>query len=225
MWVLAGVWLALNLTFAYVFNYIAYTTGSGNFGTGEATDTDGCEAGALPAVVVILCLDRRAVARGRANEVLVTLGKTLRQWLVARLIASLVGILFALWGGEMMIDAWDYEIAGAPPGPVPKVSLDGGGGHSIVQGRSARVAPMDPQPRAFDRREPAPRAEPQPWFARIGPLRAHAHVPIEGLAGLVAERAGPRSSALAHHDRRSAAEPAQHVGERVDLLRGEGDDG
>ena len=33
--------------------------------------------------------------------------------LVARLIASLVGILFALWGGEMMIDAWDYEIAGA----------------------------------------------------------------------------------------------------------------
>jgi len=38
VWVLAGVWLALNLTFAYVFNYIAYTTGSGNFGTGEATD-------------------------------------------------------------------------------------------------------------------------------------------------------------------------------------------
>jgi TRAP-type C4-dicarboxylate transport system permease small subunit len=34
--------------------------------------------------------------------------------LVARLIATLVGVLFALWGGEMMIDAWDYEIAGAP---------------------------------------------------------------------------------------------------------------
>ena len=34
--------------------------------------------------------------------------------LVARLIATLVGTLFALWGGEMMIDAWDYEIAGAP---------------------------------------------------------------------------------------------------------------
>jgi TRAP-type C4-dicarboxylate transport system permease small subunit len=34
--------------------------------------------------------------------------------LVARLIATVVGILFALWGGEMMIDAWDYEIAGAP---------------------------------------------------------------------------------------------------------------
>jgi TRAP-type C4-dicarboxylate transport system permease small subunit len=33
---------------------------------------------------------------------------------VARLIAAVVGILFALWGGEMMIDAWDYEIAGAP---------------------------------------------------------------------------------------------------------------
>jgi TRAP-type C4-dicarboxylate transport system permease small subunit len=34
--------------------------------------------------------------------------------LVARLIAAAVGVLFALWGGEMMIDAWDYEIAGAP---------------------------------------------------------------------------------------------------------------
>jgi TRAP-type C4-dicarboxylate transport system permease small subunit len=33
---------------------------------------------------------------------------------VARLIATAVGVLFALWGGEMMIDAWDYEIAGAP---------------------------------------------------------------------------------------------------------------
>jgi TRAP-type C4-dicarboxylate transport system permease small subunit len=33
---------------------------------------------------------------------------------VARLIATAVGALFALWGGEMMIDAWDYEIAGAP---------------------------------------------------------------------------------------------------------------
>ena len=34
--------------------------------------------------------------------------------LVARLIATVVGVLFALWGGEMMIDAWDYELAGAP---------------------------------------------------------------------------------------------------------------
>jgi TRAP-type C4-dicarboxylate transport system permease small subunit len=34
--------------------------------------------------------------------------------LVARVISTLVGVLFALWGGEMMIDAWDYEIAGAP---------------------------------------------------------------------------------------------------------------
>ena len=34
--------------------------------------------------------------------------------LVARSIAAAVGVLFALWGGEMMIDAWDYEIAGAP---------------------------------------------------------------------------------------------------------------
>jgi TRAP-type C4-dicarboxylate transport system permease small subunit len=32
--------------------------------------------------------------------------------LAARLIATAVGV--ALWGGEMMLDAWDYEIAGAP---------------------------------------------------------------------------------------------------------------
>ena len=37
VWVLAGVWLALNLTFAYVFDYIAYTTGSGSFGGAQAT--------------------------------------------------------------------------------------------------------------------------------------------------------------------------------------------
>jgi TRAP-type C4-dicarboxylate transport system permease small subunit len=34
--------------------------------------------------------------------------------LIARAIAASVGILFALWGGDMMIDAWDYQIAGAP---------------------------------------------------------------------------------------------------------------
>lgn len=35
VWLLAGVWLALNVTFAYVFNYIAYATDSGNFSTGD----------------------------------------------------------------------------------------------------------------------------------------------------------------------------------------------
>jgi TRAP-type C4-dicarboxylate transport system permease small subunit len=34
--------------------------------------------------------------------------------LVARVIAAAVGLLFAFWGGDMLIDAWDYEIAGAP---------------------------------------------------------------------------------------------------------------
>ena len=37
-------------------------------------------------------------------------------------------------------------------------------------------------------------------------LRAHAQVAVEGLAGLVAERAGPRSTALAHHDGRLLVE-------------------
>jgi TRAP-type C4-dicarboxylate transport system permease small subunit len=49
--------------------------------------------------------------------------------LVARVIATLVGALFALWGGEMMIDAWDYEIAGAPlPQGIMFVPLCLGGG-------------------------------------------------------------------------------------------------
>ena len=34
--------------------------------------------------------------------------------LVARLIAAAIGVMLALWGGEMLIDAWDYPIAGAP---------------------------------------------------------------------------------------------------------------
>src|SRR5688500_518437 len=34
--------------------------------------------------------------------------------LFARLIAIAIGVMLFLWGGEMMIDAWDYSIAGAP---------------------------------------------------------------------------------------------------------------
>ncbi|HEY6644982.1 TRAP transporter small permease [Povalibacter sp.] len=32
----------------------------------------------------------------------------------ANLIAAGTGLMLALWGGEMMIDAWDYRMAGAP---------------------------------------------------------------------------------------------------------------
>lgn len=32
----------------------------------------------------------------------------------ARLIAAAIGVMFAVWGGEMLIDAWDYPMAGAP---------------------------------------------------------------------------------------------------------------
>jgi TRAP-type C4-dicarboxylate transport system permease small subunit len=34
--------------------------------------------------------------------------------LFARLVAAAIGLMLAIWGGEMMIDAWDYSIAGAP---------------------------------------------------------------------------------------------------------------
>ena len=33
---------------------------------------------------------------------------------VSRLIALAIGLMLAVWGGEMLIDAWDYPIAGAP---------------------------------------------------------------------------------------------------------------
>ncbi|MFL6547267.1 MAG: TRAP transporter small permease [Povalibacter sp.] len=32
----------------------------------------------------------------------------------ARLVAASIGVMFAVWGGEMLIDAWDYPMAGAP---------------------------------------------------------------------------------------------------------------
>jgi len=34
--------------------------------------------------------------------------------LVTRLIILGIGVMFAVWGGEMMIDAWGYPMAGAP---------------------------------------------------------------------------------------------------------------
>ena len=33
---------------------------------------------------------------------------------IARLIATSIGVMFAVWGGEMLIDAWDFPMAGAP---------------------------------------------------------------------------------------------------------------
>jgi TRAP-type C4-dicarboxylate transport system permease small subunit len=32
----------------------------------------------------------------------------------ARLVAAAIGLMFTIWGGEMLIDAWDYPMAGAP---------------------------------------------------------------------------------------------------------------
>jgi TRAP-type C4-dicarboxylate transport system permease small subunit len=34
--------------------------------------------------------------------------------LIARLVAMSVGLMFAVWGGQMSIDAWNYPMAGAP---------------------------------------------------------------------------------------------------------------
>ena len=46
LWVLAGVWITLNLTFVYVFNYIAFRSGE------SSTVTEGVPAEALLASVL-----------------------------------------------------------------------------------------------------------------------------------------------------------------------------
>jgi TRAP-type C4-dicarboxylate transport system permease small subunit len=35
------------------------------------------------------------------------------QW-IAQAIAAAIGVMLALWGGQLAIDAWDYPMAGAP---------------------------------------------------------------------------------------------------------------
>ncbi|ACQ82320.1 conserved hypothetical protein [Beutenbergia cavernae DSM 12333] len=50
VWVLLGVWLLLNLTFAYVFNYLAYASGSESFAA-EGVPREALLAGLLPSAV------------------------------------------------------------------------------------------------------------------------------------------------------------------------------
>ncbi|TDC50865.1 ABC transporter permease [Jiangella ureilytica] len=50
VWVLATVWLLLNLTFAYLFNYIAYATGSSGF-SNEGVPPDALLPDLLPAAI------------------------------------------------------------------------------------------------------------------------------------------------------------------------------
>jgi TRAP-type C4-dicarboxylate transport system permease small subunit len=48
--------------------------------------------------------------------------------LFAWLIAAAIGCMLLLWGGEMMIDSWDYSIAGAPlPQGMVYLPLSAGG--------------------------------------------------------------------------------------------------
>lgn len=50
LWVMVGIWLLLNLTFAYIFNYVTYVTGSENFAT-EGGPASRLLANLLPAAV------------------------------------------------------------------------------------------------------------------------------------------------------------------------------
>src|SRR5574340_1510406 len=59
--------------------------------------------------------------------------------------------------------------------------------------------------------QPAALAEPEPWLRRVGPLRSRPEIPIDRLAGPVAERARPGPAAFAEDDGR--------LGIEVDVLR------
>ncbi len=50
VWVLLTVWLLLNLTFAYIFNYVAYATGSSGF-SNEGVSTESLLPELLPAAI------------------------------------------------------------------------------------------------------------------------------------------------------------------------------
>ncbi|TDE11905.1 ABC transporter permease [Jiangella asiatica] len=50
VWVMVSVWLLLNLTFTYVFNYVAYATGSTSFAT-EGVASDSLLAELMPSAI------------------------------------------------------------------------------------------------------------------------------------------------------------------------------
>ncbi len=64
----------------------------------------------------------------------------------ARLVAVVIGALLFLWGGEMMIDAWDYSMAGAPlPQGMVYLPLCAGGA-LIALFALEQVLVREPQP-------------------------------------------------------------------------------
>lgn len=64
----------------------------------------------------------------------------------ARGIAAAIGLMLAGWGGEMMIDAWDYSMAGAPlPQGMVYLPLCLGGALIALFAVEQIVAP-EPQP-------------------------------------------------------------------------------
>ena len=70
LWVLVGVWLLLNVTFAYLFNYIAYATGSESFAA-EGVSREALLADLLPAAVPGILTDGMPMFGG---AIMLTLG-------------------------------------------------------------------------------------------------------------------------------------------------------
>ena len=71
--------------------------------------------------------------------------------ILANVIAAATGLMLAVWGGEMMLDAWDYRMAGAPlPQGLAFMPLCFGGALIALFAIEQIVAPAP---------EPAPVAE------------------------------------------------------------------
>ena len=62
---------------------------------------------------------------------------------IAQSIAAAIGVMLACWGGEMVIDAWDYPIAGRAVAAGCSVPADvpGRRAHRLVRDRAHRSPP------------------------------------------------------------------------------------
>lgn len=145
VWVLFGVWLALNVSFTYVFDWISYRTGTTTGPSDAAVGVDGLLPAAIPDVLtqgmpmfggaIVMILGALAVGSGygwgtwktvlsqgpgRATAFTGTLAALLA--LVAGLVAVTVGVDLAL---SSLIAAVEGE-SGALPGPADLARSGGG---------------------------------------------------------------------------------------------------
>jgi TRAP-type C4-dicarboxylate transport system permease small subunit len=70
---------------------------------------------------------------------------------LANVIAAATGLMLAIWGGEMMIDAWDYRMAGAPlPQGLAFMPLCFGGALIALFATERLLVPLPERPPAAE---------------------------------------------------------------------------